>query len=393
MRRSDELFEGIYPGRAERFATLKSFALLLGVGALIGAIFFGGEYVQRLRAYQEARPGVSVGWLEPLRTIALNTNDELPRPIAASRLLESGLPVYDLRIAPKDMATLQGIAEQVTSRIISTGIERVYVPASFRAGADDEWRPIDVKLRGLYFGHYLKNRPSLRLKFPGDRLFDGKKQINLSQPYDKGLTVDVTTNWELERYGILTWESQFVVLRVNGRTLGVFQEIEQFGRAMGDRSGRPEGFIFSGYGQLFGKEGFGYDKARAAMTKFETCRADDGKPVPADCNWEFLRKNFDVDRWAWAAALIVLLRSDHAWHPDNVRMFWDPALGSFEPIPWDYAHYPLDVVKTPEGETVRGGYRHAVNRIPEFRRQRDVRLWALLTERVEPMLAHADALF
>ncbi|MCP4004602.1 MAG: hypothetical protein GY725_10435 [bacterium] len=396
MPHSRDLFDGVYTGRPEKSAKLRVLVAIGAAAFAIAVLFFGGEYVQRYLAYGEARVGVrgaeALRWSDPLRTIVLNTNDQIPRPRASQALLESGLRVYDLRIDPKGMKALQTIAERVTAQHISTDIPRDYVPAQFRDA--EGWRPIQVKLRGLYSTHYLKNRPSLRLKFPKDRLFEGKRQINLTDPYDKGLTVDVTTNWELERYGILTWESRFVVLRVNSRTVGLFQEIEHFGRSMVDRTGRPEGFIFSGYGQLFGKQGAAYDKAGPAMERLKSCNtAEAAEPAPHCAQWSFLRDYLDVDRWAWAAALKLLLHSNHAWHPDNLRMFWDPARGKFEPIPWDYAAYPLNQERDVEGETLARGYGLTFCSVPEFRRLRDQRAWELITKRVEPMIDHAQNLF
>ncbi len=93
------------------------------------------------------------------------------------------------------------------------------------------------------------------------------------------------------------------MLRLNGEVVGVFQEIEQFGRSITDRNLRPEGFIFSGRGQLFGKEGTAYDKALAALERVKGCRAADSKRPIEHCNWSFLSEYLDTDRWAWAAAL------------------------------------------------------------------------------------------
>ena len=393
MPRSD-LYEGSYTGRRDRGAVLRLLGWIAGTIALIGGLFFAGEFVQRYVAYTSARSGHGelreVTPLAPARNIILNTRSELPSPVSDARLLASGLPVYELRIAPDDLRVLQLAAERVTSRSISTGVAREYVGAGFSDGTG--WRPVKVKLRGLYDTHYLKKRPSLRIKFPPDRPFEGMRQINLSDPYDKGLTVDVTTNWELRSHGLLTWDSRFVVLRVNSEVVGLFQEIEQFGPSMADRNGRPEGFIYSGYGQLFGKQGSDLDKARLAIGRLGECHGLDGRPIAEHCDWEFVRATTDVDRWAWAAALAALLHSSHAWHPDNLRVFWDPARGRFEPIPWDYAYYPIDLGLTPEGETPRG-YAATFNGLPDFRRMRDTRLFWLLSERVEPMIEHADALF
>jgi hypothetical protein len=395
MPHSSDVFEDSYTGQVRRLSTLRVVGIIFVATVTILSLFFGGEYLQRLAAYRKARASdpdlMAVRLTDPIWRITLDTISEIPMPWRHEKLASSGLPVYDLRIAPKDLRTLQQTAEQVTARSIATGIPREYVPAQFLM--DGEWLPIQVKLRGLYGSHYLKKRPSLRLKFPRTHLFDGKKQINLSQPYDKGLTVDVTTNWELEHYDILTWKSQFVVLRLNGEVVGLFQEIEQFGRSMADRSGRPEGFIFSGDGQLFGTEGTDYDKALAAIDLVKACRGPRDTPPAEHCSWEFFRTYFDTDKWAWAAALIAVLQSAHAWHPDNLRMFWDPARGSFEPIPWDYACYPLDPELHPDGEDTGHGYGRILNSIPEFRRMRDQRMWKLLTERVDAMIEHAAALF
>ena len=70
-------------------------------------------------------------------------------------------------------------------------------------------------------------------------------------------------------------------------------------------------------------------KAMAAFARMRACR--EHPPGPA-CDWNFLRAHFDLDRWAWAAAMKELLHSAHGWDPDNLRMFWDPALGQFERV-------------------------------------------------------------
>jgi hypothetical protein len=162
---------------------------------------------------------------------------------------------------------------------------------------------------------------------------------------------------------------------------------------MADRNGRPEGFIFSGEGQFFGKEGLGYDKALAAIERVMVCDGAEDSPPASCCDWAFFREYFDVDKWAWAGAIATLFGSAHAWYADNLRMFWDPALGQFEPIPWDYSCYAIVPEQHPEGEVIHQGYGLAFYSIPEYRRMRDQRLWVLMHERLEAMLQHANELF
>jgi hypothetical protein len=387
---SGGLFEGSYAGRPEPGRTRWLAISLCCAAVALAALFLGGEYLQRLVRYLNVRvpDGVveEVTLVEPVRHMALNTVAEVP--LIPDQLLADGLPLYDLRMAPSDWQRLQATMRVVTAQVIAEGVERDYVPAEL--WRDDEWTPIQVKLRGLYSAHYLMKRPSLRLKFPSERPFDGKRQINLLDLYDKGLTYDVTTNWELRQYGILTWESRFAVVRLNGEVLGLYHEIEQFSRSLSDRNGRPEGFILSGRGQLFGKPTPGSEKAMAAFQKMSLCHLT---PPSPRCNWEFLDDYFDIDRWAWAGAMKLLLHSDHGWGSDNLRIFWDPALGRFEPIPWDYFLYPIDPVNRPDAEMKSDSYPHAFALIPEYRRLRDQRTWLLATTRVEPMIAESERLF
>lgn len=403
MPRSEDLFSGSYAGRSRLSA--RGLLLLAVVAAAPLAIIVGGEYVQRLAAYSHVRAtdtspliGTEVGLLEPLRPMVYSSLFSIPRPVSDAGLVASGLPVYDVRMSAKNLRRLQGLAEYVQARGVADDVTRDYLGAEFLM--DGEWVPIQVKLRGRFPRHYLPTRPSLRIKFPKSRLFDGKRQINLSDPYDKELTGDVTVLWELQQHGVLAWDHRFVVLRMNGAVLGLYQEIEQFGRSLTDRQGRPEGYIYSGTGQLFGPEDPNGDKAAAAVALASECWDLEENPLEGRCGWDVFQEYFDADKWAWAAAVQALLGSRHGWSRDNLRMFWDPARGSFEPIPWDYLCLegddgcrPMSRTRHPEGETIRVSYGPAICAIPEFRRMRDERTWSLIDERLDGFIEHADALF
>jgi hypothetical protein len=395
---TQNIFDGCYDGCRKRLPTLRTFGAVVLVIVAVLAVFFIGDYAERvvvrIRANREPDAfdrSAEFYVFRPARSIIHNTLADVPIPGSREKLAGCGLPVHDLRIAPQQLRKLQATARRVTTKGYSVGIPREYVPAKFRI--DGRFVPIKVKLRGFTDWHYSTRRPSLRLKFPDNHLFDGKKQINLSEPYDKGLTIDLTTNWELQRHGILTWDSRFVVLRLNGNVVGLFQEIEQFGRSMTDRNGRSEGYIFSGRGQLFGKEGPGFDQALAAIERVKRRLEPKDEPDAAVCDWAFFREYFDADRWAWAGAMTAVLASCHAWDGDNLRLYWDPSRGKFEPIPWDYHCFTLDPHAHPEGEVApAGGYRN-FNHVPEYRRMRDRRTWKLLTERIDAMVEHSETLF
>lgn len=330
------------------------------------------------------------GCYEAVKDMVRDVVQELPRGPADRALLESGLPVYDLEFDAKDRRQLWELAEKIRLAGSSTGFQRPYVRARFRAGA--AWRDVEVKLRGLLSAHYIPGRPSLRIKFPKNRPFEGRRRINLLDPYDKGVAADVTTKDELARHGLLDWTSRFVVLRIHGEVVGLFQEIEQFGRAMTDRAGRPEGSIFGGDGELLdGGDGAGPAKARGAVDWLLECqRTSSIEGDSGDCGWATVSQSIDVDKFAWATAMTTLLGSWHAWKPDNVRMYFDPARGQLEPIPWDYNTYRLPG-RDPGLETAQGIAEWLLAK-PEFRHLRNQKLWSLIQERVGPLAESARQL-
>jgi hypothetical protein len=378
MPHSDDIFQSVSSDKSGRISIAWAVVSTIIIFTAIGAIFVGGEFVQRSTYYAAVRspelqarlPSVRNSFRNNLRDMAHNTFPEVRPPWLRDGLLESGLPIYDLRIDPDDLKLLQDTAEVVTAIGHSRDVVREYVDADFLL--DGKWVPIKVKLRGYTSQHYRKRIASFRLNFPNEQLFHGKEQVNLSATYDKGLTADITANWELSRYGILTWEDDFVILRVNGELAAMYQETEQFDRSISDRARRAEGFIFAGHGQLYGPEGLGFSKATEALELLKQCYVDEGATIPGHCDWDFFEEYFDIDKMAWAAAMTVVLNSYHAWIDDNLRLFWDPARGKFEPIPWDYLYYAIDPDIHVEGELVNFGYRQSMNSTPEFRRLRDV---------------------
>jgi len=385
MRRSSRDIFGPPAGPSRSWVT---WALIPAVLLVIAGLFWGGEFLARLAAYRVARPASPL--TEPARDILRNTYHLLPHVGRRAELATRGLPIYDVRMSPRNLAKLRATADEVCAKEFSTDVVREWMPAEFLL--EDRWIPIKAKLRGLTKYHYATMLPSLRLKFPKKQLFHGKRQINLSNPYDKGLASDITVNWELRQRGLLTWDDAFVILRLNGDIAAVYQETEQFGRSIIDRSGRPEGYIFSGLGQLFGAEGADYDKARRAIDQVSVFAGERYHQPVAHCTWEFIDEYFDTDRLTWAAAMIHALGSSHGWNGDNIRLYWNPAYGQFEPIPWDYNFHAIDFDVYAEGKYI-SGFDLAFGRTAPLRRMRNKRLWTILTERIEPMIEHADQIF
>ncbi|NUQ33375.1 MAG: CotH kinase family protein [Planctomycetaceae bacterium] len=378
---------------------------LLPVCLVIPAVFAllaGAEILQRYTIYSEDRAVArkeAPQFSFPEATVrdagldmARNVFVRYQRVVLGDDLARSGLPVYDLQIDPKRWDELMRTAKAVEARGLEVGIQHDSVNARFLD--DGEWVDVKIKLRGFTSLHFRPVGPSLRINFPNRHLLDGIRQVNLVQLYDKGLTADLAANKELARHGCIPWEANFVVLRINGEITGLYQGIEHWGETMISRAKRTEGFIVDCYGEALSGD---QDKAQAIIpplleaVRWSAMQA--GDLPPEEVRWEHFSRYFDMDKLAWYAALTTLMHSSHAWEFTNLRFYFDPARGLFEPLYWDVYFYPLRGGNGEfEFDSPTSFARQLLN-IPEFKRMRDVRLREFCAQRLEPMLAYADSIY
>lgn len=252
-------------------------------------------------------------------------------------LATSHLPVYDLELRPGRLEEWKGILRRVTARGRSTPEDQVYLPARFRFG-DESWA-VDIRGRGTLAGHYREAKPSFRVKFPSDQYFRGSRVVNFIIPYEQTrIVVDTTLNAIASQYDLVTYPRDFAVVRLNGEVLGIYQEMEHFRKELAVKQRRSEGFFVSGLGEgKGGAEKVTHPGFRRALEALVACRA----VCPPERAEELLDRFFDFERVAFYSALTTWFGSDHAWGADNLMLFYDPARGRFEPVPWDVGIHPL----------------------------------------------------
>ena len=356
-----------------------SLGILLGTGLALWVVVVA---VQEYLFYQQAgrQPFSS-----PLRIAAKKVVTQLVKPFYNHRLLTTtDLPIYDVQLTQRRLDEWHGILDRVTLRGRSVEEDRVYLPATFRWG-NQSWQ-VDMRGRGTLSGHYHKSKPSFRLRFARDRYFGGRRVVNFIVPYEQTrIVVDPTLNATARHYDFVTYPRRFAVVRMNGEVLGVYQEMDHFRKELAVQQGRSEGFLVSGLGE--GKGGSensdhpGFNRGLRGMVACQ--RGCD----PAEAE-RLLDDYFDVEKLATYAALTTWYFSDHAWGLDNLILFFDPAYGRFEPIPWDIGIRPIyfepGARETPqlifESTTDLGDQ---FMRLPRFRRLRNEMLWDLLRRKHE----------
>ncbi len=326
-----------------------------------------------------------------LRMATKEVLTHLIEPYYNHRLISTTeLPIYDLQLSPKRLAEWHTILDRVTERGKAQPEDQIYLPGRFRHG--DEVYEVDIRGRGTLAGHYRKAKPSIRVKFPKDRHFEGDRVVNFIIPYEQTrVVVDTTLNEIARRHGLLAYRRQFAVLRLNGKVLGVYQRMEHFRKELAVKQGRSEGFFVSALGQGKGGSDTATHLGFQAAVKAMTACTRGCSPRQAE---NLLDHWLDEERLATYCALTTWFYSDHAWGPDNLILFFDPGYGRLEPIPWDVGTLPIYFLphadEHPEWvveSTVDMG--EALLAVPRFRQRRNEILWQLV--RQEEAFAQAEA--
>ena len=368
--------------------------LLLGAG--LGACLTAWVLVvaaQKAAFFQ--RTGLDTDNSNVLRMAAKEVVNDLIEPVYHRRLLATtDLPMFEITLSQRRLDEWHTILDRVTERGKAQDEDRVYIPGRFHDG--DTTYEVDIRGRGTLAGHYRKEKPSIRVQFPKDRYFEGDRVVNFIIPYEQTrVVVDTTLNEIARHYGLLAYPRQFAVLRLNGRTLGVYQRMEHFRKEMAVKQNRSEGFFVSSLGEGKG----GSDRAthlgfRAAVQAMGACTRG-CSPETAE---NLLDLWLDEERLATYAALVTWFYSDHAWGPDNLIFFFDPGYGRLEPIPWDVGTLPTyflpNADEHPEWvmeSTVDMG--DAMLAVPRFRQRRNELLWDMVERKVDFAVAEATRQF
>jgi hypothetical protein len=353
-------------------------------------------------------------------------------------LMESGLPVYDLRIKSENLLQLDRSAAEAVKAGILTEEMQDWVPGTFIAGGR-RYR-VDVRLRGDLPNHWAGPKRSYRIKFDDelvedeagnivrvDQPFHGdtevapekhvdtiaKKQINLIIPNDRDYAVAPLVSELMQAGGLLTPRWQYVVLRINGRLQGLYYEVEHFDKPLMAAYDRPETAIVGQNGRAqhfeqYTKLGTGaasdanFDLASArlavdpsaglALPLLRLLNAHELDPSPA--NFRRARAALDWDKYLRFRALTTLLNTNHVrFGSDNLKLFHDPSRGLLEPVPWD-----VHMVRMPaEPGTIDFWNTHGPDELqrstlldPELRLQRNKILWDWVGDGGADLMARYD---
>ena len=309
------------------------------------------------------------------------TYEPTPNAKNGPLLKDRSLPNYEILIQDEEFTKIRDQAMRFwcagqsgsmldPDKEIELGLVRHWHKAQFKF--EDRIFDVKIKLRGGGPEHFGPDHYSLRVKFPGDDLFEGKRVINLIVPYDKRFFFADAVNAEVSSQGGTIYESSYAKLFVNETLWGVYLVTGNWRNDEYSSLPRSEGVIIRGTGKV---ESGDEPHRTHAVQHLRQLFLDRGKKGVKARSYKYVKERVDVSKAAGYMAWCELLAHKHMMDPSNIFYFFDPALGRLEPILYD-----IDFANVQGYYKFRGEF-SIWDRIPEIRHLKNQYLYGLITER------------
>ena len=200
---------------------------------------------------------------------------------------------------------------------------------------------VTIRLKGDRTTHFReKDKSSYKIEVLGDARLDGMKKFSFIKPRARNYIHEWLFHEFSEKGDLIKLNYEFVYLYINGSNQGLYVLEENFGKELVERNKRRNGPIFtvrSEYSfdifnselEVYNKK-FWYKKENIKILDFSKKKLKNFLRGEANLN-----QTFDVEKWAWYFAVTDLTYTFHGINPNQVKFFYNPVSGLFEPIPYD----------------------------------------------------------
>jgi len=350
--------------------------------------------------------------------------DGLLNPFRNRRLLmESGLPIYDLEIDQDQFLIIESTIEEARKRGWMSDDEQVW--ANGRFFYEGQEYNVKVRVRGDLPVHWANPKKSWRIKFGRQQIdyngetteepiyFEGKRQINLIIPSDREYVLAPFVDQLLSEAGLTVPRDQFAILRINGVLQGLYYEVEHLDKPLFAAQERPETAVvsqseralhfeqYAKYGTPIASDA-NYDIGMTrqqveegnelALRAMQVLMDFAANPTPA--NFGRARSVLDWEKYLRFRNITTLLNTNHVrFGSNNMRLYFDPSRGLFEPIPWNV----LMVRMPSEPATIDYWNSHGPDPLqvatlldPQLRLERNKMLWEWVSDGGDGLIAKFD---
>jgi len=308
----------------------------------------------------------------------------------------SPLPIYNLIIDPADLEKLEKDLSENPLDMISPRSPSDLLLSEYRKTIpvkfvyDNQIYKAKLRIHGDFGMHWRYEKKSWQIVFSDDNLFNGKKKINLILPEDRSFISEHLSNYRAKKMGLIVPESRFVILKINNSKYAVYFEIEAWTKEFLEKNqradqanlyGEYDTLVFQGAPDLFNHLTYWKKYTQGQQNDIDDFADIDllSQLIKNSSDEEFYQKIpnlLNMDNFYKWQAHSVLMGSTHQDFMHNVRLYFNPASGKFEFIPWDLRQFDRD-------EFIDLHYNTLVSRLlknPEFLHQRNKVLWDYLKD-------------
>lgn len=293
----------------------------------------------------------------------------------------SRLPVYELSVDVKDLRALNDALGDwdPDSLIPLRSDKKIKVKGIFSSG---EYRyAVKIGLRGDSQVHWAHEKKSWSIEFPDDDFFHGMRRLNLNVPESNYFYVGMLNNYRAKKLGILSPDTFFVRVKLNGKDFGVYLAEEDIGQEWLEKKGLS-GFILDFMEDDSDEDRSIFADSNAEFWESETM-TDIYTPYPLNALRELLLRA-DEKAFAQLIPSLVDLESFLAWDvitvlsqsreqndipsSNNFKLFFDVTTGKFSIIP-----YNVRIREDNEGKFYKDIplLTQRILAVPEFKKRRD----------------------
>jgi len=335
-----------------RWRLIRLSARVLPIMILVGVVFIAGGLIGALTYREGVRPstapGVYVNWVQDQLGTARAV---ITAPDAEPLVLDIGFTEFE-QIRAKRQSSIDA------NGIFASDADLVQATLTFMG----QTHPVKIRLKGDLLDHILTDKWSYRIELSGDDRVGGMKRFSIQRPEVRGFTYEQAFLETLRYENVLAPRYDFIDVTINGESLGHYALEEFMGKELLESQNRRPGVIFGFDEDYFWKHirqtpatpalGFGlldqsYTGIFANINLFDEGRVNKDPELRAQAdvliaNIQAFQEGlvtgaeiFDVERMATYLAVVELWQAEHAFFPNNLRLYYNPVSGLIEPVGFD----------------------------------------------------------
>lgn len=272
-------------------------------------------------------------------------NHYLSLPIILSNSLTSyfnKLEEINLNISYLDLVEL----EKERNKILDSSIYKIrdqdflFNEVNVKMNFEDKELSGKLRLKGDRIVHFEKNKSSYKISTKNEEEIFGIRSFSLIKPRARNYIHEWLFHEFSSEGGLIKLLYKFINLRINGEAQGLYVFEENFDKNLIERNSRRNGPIFSLKEEF---SNFAHDTELEIYNK-KFWNSEENTYL-AEVAYIKLKNFFegklkakealDLEKWFWFFSVTDLTFTHHGLSPRNVKFYFNPLSGLFEPIPYD----------------------------------------------------------